>query len=306
MSATPRILLLGSSGQLGHELHHMFVGRGDVIACSRNRVDLTNLQSIRAIIRESKPNVILNAGAYTSVDRAESEPELAMAVNGMAPRVVAEEALRCNAILVHYSTDYVFDGSKSGAWSEADEPRPLNTYGRTKLAGEEAIQNTCSAYLIFRTSWIYSARGHNFLLTMLRLGASRQTIDVVNDQFGAPTSARSLAAATRTILGGVLAGRHGSAADWAGLYHMTCSGRTSWFDFAKAIFSAQQQSRPGIAAPEIHPILTTQYPTPAKRPANSVLSNEKLRNRFGVQLDPWEAALKPVMQELAAFEYQTA
>ncbi|HLY39681.1 MAG TPA: dTDP-4-dehydrorhamnose reductase [Terracidiphilus sp.] len=304
MSAKPRILLLGGSGQLGHELHHMFVGRGEVVAPSRSRADLANPQSIRAIIRGSKPDVVLNAAAYTAVDRAESESELAMAINGTAPRVMAEEAARSNAILVHYSTDYVFNGAKSGAWTEDDAPDPLNTYGRTKREGEKGIEETGGAYLIFRTSWVYSARGYNFLLTMLRLGATRQTIDVVDDQFGAPTSARSVAAATRNILNGIFDGRYGSQSEWAGLYHMTCSGKTSWFGFARAIFA--QQSRPGAKAPAIHPIPTAQYPTPARRPANSVLSNEKLLARFGVQLDSWEAAMKPVMQELAAFEIQPA
>jgi len=283
----------------------MFVGRGDVIAWSRSRVDLTNPDAIRAIIRDSKPDVILNAAAYTAVDRAETEPELAMAVNGIAPRVMAEEASRSNAILVHYSTDYVFDGSKPGPWSEDDATNPLNAYGRTKLAGEEAIQQTGGAYLIFRTSWVYSARGHNFLRTMLRLAATRQEMDVVDDQSGAPTSARSLAAATQSIVTGILAGRHGSATEWAGLYHMSCSGKTSWFGFARAIF-ALQQSCSRAKSPVIHAIHSAQYPSPAKRPANSVLSNDKLLHRFGVQLGPWEAALKPVMQELAAFEFQLA
>ncbi|MGA7856980.1 MAG: dTDP-4-dehydrorhamnose reductase [Terracidiphilus sp.] len=297
MSDRPRILIVGAAGQLGLELKRSFSDAGEIIARDHQTVDLTVPEQVRDLVRSTAPHIILNAAAYTAVDRAESEPELAMAVNALAPRILAEEALRAGSLLVHYSTDYVFHGSKAGEWEETDSPRPLNVYGASKLAGEEAIREVGGRYLIFRTSWVYGPRGNNFLLTMLRLGRERDQLRIVDDQFGAPTSSIELATATRTIVSGVIDGQFGSAANWAGLYHMTCSGSVSWCGFAKAIFARAQVQLHG-KIPEVIPIQSSEYAAPAKRPHNSILSTEKLRMQFGVSLAAWESALDQVMKML--------
>jgi dTDP-4-dehydrorhamnose reductase len=294
---TPRILILGSSGQLGRELQSSFASAGTVLACGRDVADLSNPEALRALVRTHAPEIILNAAAYTAVDRAESEPDVAMAVNARAPEVLAEEAKRLGALLVHYSTDYVFDGAKSGAWTENDMPHPLGVYGVSKLEGERAIARIGGRFLIFRTSWVYGPHGKNFLLTMLRLGRERDRVNVVDDQIGAPTTSFELASATRAIINGIVDGGFGAPDSWAGIYHMSCGGAVSWCGFARAIFG---QSRPmlGGRIPEVHPIPTSEYPTPARRPQNSVLSNEKLNARFGVKLAGWEKALDAVFGEL--------
>ena len=298
MSSRPRILIVGATGQIGCELERSFADAGEIIACSRRRLDLTAPDQVRATVRSASPDVILNAAAYTAVDRAESEPEQAMAVNGHAPGILAEEALRAGSLLVHYSTDYVFDGSKASPWVETDTPNPLNAYGASKLVGEKAIEQVGGRYLIFRTSWVYGPRGNNFLLTMLRLGRERSSLNIVDDQIGAPTSSIQLADATRSIVGGVLDGQFGATLDWTGLYHMTCSGSVSWCGFARAIF-ARAQVQLGAKAPDVNPIPSRDYPTPARRPNYSVLSNEKLNTRFGLHLPPWESALDEVIFSLA-------
>jgi dTDP-4-dehydrorhamnose reductase len=294
-----RTLILGTNGQLGRELLRVFKGFGTIIPADRGIVDLTRPDQLRTYIRRVQPDVILNAAAYTAVDRAETEKQLAHAVNAEAPRVLAEEARNRNALLVHFSSDYVFDGSKNGAWIESDATRPLNTYGATKLAGEQAIQSVGGEYLIFRTSWVYSPFGHNFLLTMLRLAQERDKLSVVDDQIGAPTTAMGLARATQMIVGGVLTGRFGAVEDWAGLYHMTCVGSTSWFGFAEAIFSLAAEQL-NVKTPQLTRIATKNYATPAARPHNSVLSNDKLGERFGLQLSSWEAGLDEVMEVLVS------
>jgi dTDP-4-dehydrorhamnose reductase len=294
---TLRTLILGSGGQLGRELQRVFKGFGSVISADRNIVDLTQAEQLRTYVRRVQPDVILNAAGYTAVDRAETEKQLARLVNAEAPRILAEEARSRNALLVHYSTDYVFDGSKAEPWDETDLARPLNTYGTTKLAGEQGIQSVGGEFLIFRTSWVYGPFGNNFLLTMLRLARERGKLSVVDDQMGAPTTTMSLARATQMIVGGVLTGRFGEARDWAGLYHMSCGGSTSWYGFAEAIF-AQAATQLDAKAPELTPIPTKSYSTPAARPRNSVLSNEKLGERFGLQLSSWEAGLDEVMEVL--------
>ena len=294
MNSRPRILIVGAYGQVGRELQRSFADAGEIITRDRDTVDLAAPDQVRAMVRSAAPAIILNAAAYTAVDRAESEPEQALAVNPRAPGILAEEALRAGALLVHYSTDYVFDGSKAGPWVETDEPNPLNVYGASKLAGEEAIQQAGGKYLIFRTSWVYGPHGQNFLLTMLRLGRERESLDIVDDQFGAPTTSIELADATHTIVDGVLAGQYGSTENWASLYHMTCSGSVSWCDFARAIFKRAQALLDG-KMPTVNPIPSSEYPTPARRPQNSVLSNEKLRTRFGLRLAPWESALDEVL-----------
>jgi dTDP-4-dehydrorhamnose reductase len=297
VSSRPRILIVGAYGQVGRELQRSFANAGEIITRDRDTVDLANPDQVRAMVRSSTPAIILNAAAYTAVDRAEAEPELAMAVNAQAPRILAEEALRAGALLVHYSTDYVFDGSKVDPWVETDEPNPLNVYGASKLAGEEAIQQVGGEYLIFRTSWVYGPHGQNFLLTMLRLGRERASLAIVDDQFGAPTSSIELADATYAIVNGVLAGQYGAASNWAGLYHMTCGGSVSWCGFARAIFTRAQALLDG-KMPAVNPIPSSQYPTPAKRPQNSCLSNEKLYARFAVRLAPWEFALDEAVRRL--------
>lgn len=283
-----KFLILGAHGQLGVELQSGFRDAGQVIACGRSICDLGDPSSIRAAIREVRPDVILNAAAYTAVDRAESEPELAMRVNGDAPGILAEEAKRCNALLIHYSTDYVFDGSKSGPWVEDDPVFPLNIYGATKLAGERNIQRVGGRFLIFRTSWVFAPHGNNFLRTMLRLGQERDELKIVNDQTGAPTSALALAIATRRVIDSNLKRA-------AGIYHMTCAGQTTWCGFAQAIFGKAQAAKPWAA---VTGIPTSEYPTPATRPANSVLSNKKLRTAFNVELPSWECALDDALRKL--------
>ncbi len=301
MSDAPRVLIVGGSGQLGQELQRSFAGTIPLVAVDREVVDLTVPEQIRAIVSSVKPDVILNSAAYTAVDRAESQPEIAGAVNARAPRILAEEALKAGALLVHYSTDYVFDGTKERAWTEEDAPAPLNEYGKTKLAGEEAIRQVGGPYLIFRTSWVYGPHGKNFLLTMLRLGRERDELSVVDDQYGAPTSSLELARVTREIVDGVLAGKFGAAHEWAGLYHMTCGGETTWCGFTRAIF-ARAGALLGDRNPVVKAIPTTEYPTPARRPRNSVLSNAKLQARFGVGLLRWEEALDVIVEQMAAAE----
>jgi dTDP-4-dehydrorhamnose reductase len=294
---TPRILIVGNAGQLGRELQRIFAGIGPMVAVDRESVDLADADQTRALVRHVAPGIILNAAAHTAVDRAESERDLAYAINEQAPRVLAEEALERNALLVHYSTDYVFNGSKPEPWIETDAPDPLNVYGASKLAGEKAVENIGGRYLIFRTSWVYGPRGNNFLLTMLRLARQRDRLSIVDDQVGSPTTSLELARATYAIVTGILAGRFGAPEDWAGLYHMTCAGATSWFGFAQAIF-ARASALLGAKAPELTPIATKDYPTPATRPRNSVLSNAKLQSRFGFQLASWQTALDETFQSL--------
>lgn len=297
MKQVPRILILGAGGQLGRELERSFAGAGEVIAYDRRRCDLTDAEQLRATVREAAADVILNAAAYTAVDRAETEKELASAANAMAPGVIAEEARRRGALLVHYSTDYVFDGSKAGAWIESDTPRPLNHYGASKLAGEQAVAQVGGRYLIFRTSWVYGPLGNNFLLTMLRLGRERDQLSIVDDQTGSPTTSMALADATRTILDGVLEGKFGSVSDWAGLYHMTCGGATTWFGFAQEIFARAERVM-GQPSPEVVPISSEAWSAAARRPRNSLLSNEKLRGTFGIELPDWKAELDRVFERL--------
>jgi dTDP-4-dehydrorhamnose reductase len=298
-SANPRILIVGNAGQLGRELEQIFADVGPIVAVDRESVDLADPDQTRELVRRAAPEIILNAAAYTAVDRAESEMALAHAINALAPRVLAEEAAERNALLVHYSTDYVFDGSKQEPWAEDDSPAPLSVYGASKLAGEQAIQNSRARHLIFRTSWVYGPHGKNFLLTMLRLAAERDSLSIVDDQIGAPTTSIELARATHSIVTGVLAGRFGAARDWSGLYHMTCSGSVSWFGFAQAIFARASQHL-GVKTPKLIPIETKDYPTPAARPRNSVLSNAKLHACFGVQLPTWQSALDEVIACLQA------
>lgn len=297
MNGLLRILITGAKGQVGLELQRSFASVGEVVAFDREGLDLASADQIRDTVRHVAPAIILNAAAYTAVDKAESEPDKAMAINAHAPGILAEEALRCGALLVHYSTDYVFDGSKDGLWCEDDLPNPLNIYGSSKLAGERAIREVGGKYLILRTSWVYGPHGRNFLFTMLRLGRERDRVSVVDDQYGAPTTAIEIADATRAIVDGIGADRFGTQEAWAGLYHMTCAGSTSWCGFAREIFG-QAHGLLGGKVPEVAAIPASAYPTPATRPVNSRLSNEKLKAVFGVELAPWKTALEAVIHQV--------
>lgn len=284
-----KILIIGKTGQVGWELQRTLLTLGHVVAVGKDQMDLLDPKSIQKIIREMKPQVIVNAAAYTAVDKAESELELAMAVNGRAPEVLAEEAKRLNAILVHYSTDYVFDGKATQPYSESSQTAPLNAYGRSKLVGEAAIQTVGGKTLIFRTSWVYGMRGRNFLLTMLKLAREKEELRIVNDQIGAPTWSRQIAQATAHILSQNLTSKE----IW-GLYHLIASGQTSWKGFAEAIFKNQSVVR----IPKIVGIPTLEYPTPAKRPAYSLLSNDKVQKVFGLTLPAWDDALRLCMDNM--------
>lgn len=286
------ILLTGVGGQVGWELQRSLATLGRVVAPRREELDLSKGQDVRAAIRKLKPDLIVNPAAYTAVDKAESEAGLAYAINAEAPAIMATEAARLDVTLVHFSTDYVFDGSKEAPYVETDTPHPLGVYGASKLAGEAAVRQSQALHLILRTSWVYGLRGRNFLLTMQRLAREREEIGVVNDQFGAPTWCRSIAEATAQVLAMWLA--PGTTAEnrreLAGTYHLSCAGRTTWHDFAAAILAAMQSA--GERTARLKPIGTADYPTPARRPSNSVLSNAKLRQAFGVVMPPWDEALR--------------
>jgi len=284
------ILVTGVNGQVGYELARTLQGLGNVVAVDRSTLDLSNPDQIRAVVRDLKPVLIVNPAAYTAVDKAEQEPELAMRINGEAPGLLAEEAKRLGAALIHYSTDYVFDGEKQDAYLESDLTNPQNAYGRTKLAGEQAIAATGANHLVLRTSWVYGTRGKNFLLTMLRLGAERPELKVVADQFGAPTWCNTIATLTAHIAAQSFAAQN--YASWwherSGVYHLCAGDSTSWHGFASAIFElADLPNRPSAL-----PIPAAEYPTPARRPSNSRMSNEKLAQVFGLTAPHWRDALK--------------
>lgn len=296
-----KILLTGVNGQVGNALRERLLGNFDVVALAREQLDLTRPDEIRRVISEVKPTLIINPAAYTAVDKAESEPELALAINGIAPQVMAEEAAKLNASLVHFSTDYVYDGQKPTVYIESDKVNPLGVYGKTKLAGEEAIRQVGLPHLILRTSWVYSDYGKNFLKTILRLAAERDSLNIVADQFGAPTSAHSIVSGLEQLL-----------AIWdvsdevqTGTYHYTNNGSASWYEFACQIVKtyedlaiSYQLPALKISANAIGAISTSDYPTPSARPANSRLDNSKLYNTFGIRLPLWQDALQEVMLKL--------
>jgi dTDP-4-dehydrorhamnose reductase len=294
-----KILITGKSGQVGHELDTHFHGLGQVISLDRSGMDLSNLKQVRDVIQTIKPHLIINPAAYTAVDKAEQEAELAMRVNGEAPAVMAEEARKIGAAVIHYSTDYVFDGSKADAYTEDDSTNPLNIYGKSKLAGELAIRSSGVPHLIFRTSWVYGGFGKNFMLTMLRLGQEREELRIVDDQFGTPTWSRTLALQTKAIIQSIYSEAlqktescdemvdHTKFEELTGVYHLTGQGQTTWYGFAKSIFENSSLKK----KPRIHPISTEDYPLPAKRPKNSVLNCDKFERVFG-SLPHWEEALR--------------
>ncbi|MGH6885060.1 MAG: dTDP-4-dehydrorhamnose reductase [Geminicoccales bacterium] len=273
-----KILLIGASGQVGWELRRTLAPLGEVKGFDRFGLDVADAPVLVATVRALQPEIIVNAAAYTAVDKAESERHQAFAVNATAPRVLAEEAKRIGALLVHYSTDYVFDGGKAAPYVEDDTPHPINVYGESKLAGEQAIAKSGCRHLTLRTSWVYGPRGRNFYLTMLRLAKERPKLEVVDDQVGAPTSSIAIARATATLV------EKGAQ----GLYHVTAAGETSWCGFARAILKGA-----GIPTP-VTPIRTEDYPTPAKRPRNSRLDCSRLRADFGTDLASWEEQLAEV------------
>ena len=295
-----RVLLLGAGGQLGMQLAKTLggdpAGKVDLTALTRSEVDFADVDALRLAIRAAEPEIVINAAAYTAVDKAESEPELARLVNTIAPAAIAAEVGRLNGWLIHYSTDYVFDGSGTKPWVETDPTGPLSVYGQTKLGGERALVFLCR-HVILRTSWVYAAEGRNFLHTMLRLGREREQLKIVDDQIGAPTSAAAITEATRTVLQQLAAA--GEDATASGIYHLTCAGETSWCGFARAIFAAfalQQK------APEVLPIPTEAYPTPARRPHNSRLNCEKFARQFGFRMPQWQDALSEVASGLLSPE----
>ena len=296
-----KILLTGANGQVGWELRRTLACLGEVVAVDSREMDLCDADAIRRVVREVAPRVIVNPAAHTAVDKAESEADLAYAVNAKAPGILAEEAEKLGALLVHYSTDYVFDGSgrtdNCRPWREDDATGPLNVYGASKLAGEQAIQAACQRHLIFRTSWVYGARGANFLFTMRRLMRERPELKIVADQIGAPTWSRMLAEATALILSQQLSPARGAdrPEPW-GVYHMTNTGETSWHGFAEAIQALDASANLENKQARLLPIPSSDYLTPAKRPLNSRLNNDKLARVFGVRLPDWRQALSLCMQ----------
>ena len=274
------ILLLGASGQVGRELSRQLSAFARVTAPTSAELDLTSPTAIRGAVRASRPLLIVNAAAYTAVDAAESDVNRCAAINALAPGVLAEEAEQNGAYLIHFSTDYVFDGSKTTPYVETDQTNPLGAYGRTKRDGELAVVANCQRHLIFRTAWVYAAQGKNFVLTMRRLARERDELKVVNDQIGAPTSAPAIAAGVAQVLR-VLQKDPERVTSVSGIYHMTAGGETTWFEFARTILADE----PRVT---VRPITTAEYPTPAKRPAYSVLDNAKLERVFGVTLPSWQ------------------
>jgi dTDP-4-dehydrorhamnose reductase len=293
----PRILLTGANGQVGWELQRTLSALGEVIALDSKALNLVDAAAIRHQIRTIAPQIIVNSAAYTAVDKAESEAEVAHAVNAVAPGILAEEAARLGALLVHYSTDYVFNGSGSTPWREEDVCDPLNIYGATKLEGERLIQASGCRHLIFRTSWVYGARGSNFLLTMRRLMRERPELKIVDDQWGAPTWCRDLAEATAQVLGQINSPLlEGDNTQPWGIYHMSNAGETSWHGFAQAIQALDAPD--GISAPaRLLAIPGSEYSTPARRPLNSRLDHDKLQRTFGLHLQDWRVALALCMSE---------
>jgi dTDP-4-dehydrorhamnose reductase len=288
----PRILLIGKIGQVGWELRRTLAPMGEVVAVDYPEIDLTDGGSIRQWVREAAPDIVLNAAAYTAVDKAENDFDRCNRVNGIAPGILAEEAKAQGALVVHYSTDYVFDGAKGAPYAEEDAPNPLSAYGRSKCAGDAAVQAVGAKHLIFRLCWVYGARGQNFMLTMMRLARERETLRVVNDQTGCPTWSRMIAEATTLALKQALSS--GQPEAYNGIYHLASSGQTSWHGFAESIVRHMPEA--GRKCHTVEPITTADYPLPARRPACSVLCCDRLERTFGLRLPPWEESLKQVLE----------
>lgn len=291
------ILLFGKTGQVGWELQRALAPLGNVIALDVHSKeycgDFSNPEGIAETVRRIKPDVIVNAAAHTAVDKAESEPDFAQLLNATSVEAIAKEAALIGAWLVHYSTDYVFPGDGDTPWSEDDATGPLNTYGETKLAGEIAVQKHCLKHLIFRTSWVYAGKGNNFAKTMLRLAKDREELSIINDQFGAPTGAELLADCTAHAITTAM-----RKPEVAGLYHLVASGITTWFDFANVVFTEAQSAGYELALKQTHPVATSEYPTPARRPNNSRLDNSKFQQTFDLTLPRWDVGVKRMLAEL--------
>jgi dTDP-4-dehydrorhamnose reductase len=293
-----KILLFGANGQVGWELQRSLSPLGELVALDRHSTelcgDLTDLNGIKDSVFRFGPDVIVNAAAYTAVDKAESDSETAQIVNAVAAGVLAAAATEAGAWLVHYSTDYVFDGSGTQAWIETDPTGPLNVYGKTKLEGEQRIASQCARHLIFRTSWVYAARGGNFAKTMLRLAQERETLNVINDQFGAPTGADLLADVTAQVISQVR-----RLPELAGIYHLAAGGETTWFNYAKYVIdqSINARAAPEIIVKSIHPVATSASPVAAQRPRNSRLNTAKLQKTFGLHLAPWQHGVVRMLAE---------
>jgi len=292
-----KVLLAGRSGQIGARLERMLGDMAEVVPMDRATADFAQPEAVRRMIRAVRPDVIVNAAGYTDVDRAESDTALAYAVNAEAPGVMAQEAKRLGALFVHYSSAFVFDGTANRAYLESDAPNPVNEYGRSKLAGEQAVAAAGGAHIILRSNWVYDVRGRNFVLTVLRLAAERDEMHIVDDQVGTPTWARAIAAATASILRDV---EHAKAS--TGVYHLTALGGVTRYDFARRILALAKEVHGDRAMARLTPIRTCDYPLPAARPLNSQLDTAKLRRTFGVELEDWETQLSACMSTLAGRE----
>ncbi len=303
----PTILITGRNGQLGFELHRSLAGLGVVHATGRGDLDLSDVDGIRRYMRELRPAIVVNAGAYTNVDRAENDRNTVNLINGTVPGVLAEELGRAGGkLLIHYSTDYVFNGGAHLPYKEEDPTDPVNAYGESKLAGERAVQNAGIPYMIIRTEWVYATRGKNFLLTVLRLAREGKPLRIVSDQFGSPTWARMLAEATAQMMSRYLYSMAEEASGWEGIYHLTSAGQTSWHGFARAILQDLINRFESVghapkwcttALDEVVPITTSEYLTPARRPAFSLLSNEKVSRKFGIRLPDWRDQLRMAVED---------
>ena len=298
MAEALTILLFGCNGQVGSELQKTLQPLGKIVALDLNSSefcgDFTKPEAIAETIRRVKPDVIVNAAAYTAVDKAESEPDLAFLINAQTPGILAQEAENIGAWLIHYSTDYVFDGSGVQPWKETDTPNPLNVYGASKLQGERNIAANCSKHVILRTSWVYAAQGANFAKTMLRLAQERESLSVVDDQIGAPTGARLLARLTADVIPEAM-----QNPDLAGLYHAAAAGETSWYGYARLVIDGARQRGVAIKVRDenIRPVTSDQFPTPAKRPANSRLDTRKFREAFGIDFPNWQDGVNKLLED---------
>jgi dTDP-4-dehydrorhamnose reductase len=293
-----KILLTGKNGQVGFELRRALAPLGEIVAVDHEDCNLADPEAVRALVRRVAPDVIVNPAAYTAVDKAESDQASAFAVNAQAPGILGDEAARLGALVVHYSTDYVFDGAKHGAYTEDDRPDPQSVYGSTKLAGERALAETCSRHLILRTSWVVGAHGGNFAKTMLRLAAERDRLTVVADQFGAPTAATLLADLTAHLVRQYQV--EGAAAFPYGTYHVAAGGETSWYEYARFVIAQALEAGKALKfGPDgIQPLTTAQYPTPARRPANSRLDTSRFRATFGLRLPHWQEGVRHVLEQI--------
>jgi len=291
------ILLFGKSGQVGWELQRALAPLGNLTALDFNSTDFcgdfTKPEGVAETVRRLRPDVIVNAAAHTAVDKAESEPDLAYLLNAQSVEAIAREAQKLGAWVVHYSTDYVFPGDGETPWKETDATGPLNVYGETKLAGEQALQQHCDKHLIFRTSWVYAGKGNNFAKTMLNLAKTRDTLSIISDQYGAPTGAELLADCTAHAIRTALV-----KPDVAGLYHLVASGMTTWADYAELVFAKAREAGIELAVQEVKKVPTSAYPTPARRPNNSRLSTEKFQSTFNLQLPQWQAGVERMLAEL--------